>query len=56
MPVLQRQGGGRVPGRIRHDISWDNRWRNYGISWAFVFFNAFVAVLSYYLFHVMRKR
>ncbi|KAK2043610.1 ABC-2 type transporter [Colletotrichum somersetense] len=36
------------------DIFYDERWRNYGIVWAFIFFNIFIAVISYYLFRVKR--
>lgn len=35
-------------------IFWSERWRNFGIVWAFVFFNIFVAVASYYLFRVKK--
>lgn len=40
-------------------IDWDDRWRNFGIMWAFVVFNIFIAVGTYYLFRVrptMRSR
>lgn len=33
-------------------ISWDDRWRNFGILWAYVIFNIFIAVSTYYLFRV----
>lgn len=33
-------------------IDWDDRWRNFGILWAYVIFNIFVAVGTYYLFRV----
>lgn len=33
-------------------ISWDDRWRNFGIIWAYVAFNIFMATLLYYLFRV----
>ncbi|KAF9878249.1 ABC-2 type transporter [Colletotrichum karsti] len=36
------------------NIFWDERWRNFGIVWAFIFFNIFVAVMSYYLFRVKK--
>lgn len=36
------------------NIFWSERWRNYGIFWAFIFFNFFVAVTSYYVFRVMK--
>ncbi|KAK1144527.1 hypothetical protein N8T08_005400 [Aspergillus melleus] len=34
------------------DISWDDRWRNYGIFWAYFVFNVFGAVVLYYVFRV----
>jgi ATP-binding cassette subfamily G (WHITE) protein 2 (PDR) len=33
-------------------ISYSDRWRNFGIIFAFILFNVFVAVLTYYLFRV----
>ena len=33
-------------------ISWDTRWRNFGIGWAYVVFNVVMTVLLYYLFRV----
>lgn len=33
-------------------ITYDTRWRNYGIGFAFIFFNIFAAVLLYYVFRV----
>ncbi|RAR06150.1 abc multidrug transporter [Stemphylium lycopersici] len=33
-------------------IYYSQRWRNFGIMFAFIGFNAFIAVLSYYLFRV----
>ena len=33
-------------------ISWDDRWRNYGIFWCYSVFNIFMAVTLYYLFRV----
>ena len=33
-------------------INWDDRWRNFGILWAYVIFNIFIAVATYYLFRV----
>lgn len=33
-------------------IYWDDRWRNFGIMWAYILFNIFIAVLSYWLFRV----
>jgi ABC-type multidrug transport system permease subunit len=35
-------------------IYWDDRWRNFGIMWAYILFNIFVAVMTYYLFRVKR--
>ncbi len=34
------------------DISYDNRWRDFGIGWAYVVFNIAAAVLLYYIFRV----
>ena len=36
------------------DIFWDERWRNFGIIWAYVVFNIAVAILAYYVFRVKR--
>lgn len=36
------------------NISWANRWRDYGIGWGYVFFNIFGAVALYYIFRVQR--
>jgi ATP-binding cassette subfamily G (WHITE) protein 2 (PDR) len=33
-------------------ISYGDRWRNFGILFAFILFNVFIAVLTYYLFRV----
>lgn len=33
-------------------IFWEDRWRNFGILWAYVLFNVFVAVATYWLFRV----
>ena len=35
-------------------IYYSERWRNFGIMFAFIVFNAFAAVLSYYLFRVAK--
>lgn len=35
-------------------VVWSERWRNFGIVWAYVIFNIFVAVLTYYLFRVKK--
>ncbi|KAI9923984.1 hypothetical protein MW887_007442 [Aspergillus wentii] len=39
-------------------IYWEDRWRNYGIFWAYFVFNVFCAISLYYLFRVRvwRKR
>ncbi|KAG5954743.1 hypothetical protein E4U57_004137 [Claviceps arundinis] len=34
------------------NIFWDDRVRNFGLMWAYILFNIFVAVLVYYLFRV----
>ncbi|KFG82824.1 ATP-binding cassette transporter ABC1 [Metarhizium anisopliae] len=36
------------------DIFWSERFRNFGIMWAYIAFNIFMAVLLYYLFRVKR--
>ncbi|TEA17298.1 ZEB2-regulated ABC transporter 1 [Colletotrichum sidae] len=36
------------------NIFYDERWRNFGIVWAFIVFNIFVAVVTYYLFRVKK--
>lgn len=36
------------------NIYYSERWRNYGIVWAFVIFNVAMAVLTYYLFRVFK--
>ena len=35
-------------------ISWDERWRNFGIFWAYIAFDIFAAVALYYCFRVKR--
>ncbi|KAJ5334695.1 hypothetical protein N7452_007098 [Penicillium brevicompactum] len=35
-------------------INYDDRWRNFGIMWAFIAFNIFMAVIMYYLVRVKR--
>lgn len=35
-------------------IFWSERWRNYGIMWAYICFNIGVAILVYYLFRVRK--
>lgn len=36
-------------------ISYTTRWRDYGIGFAFIFFNIFAAVLFYYFFRVRKS-
>ncbi|KIH94142.1 ABC multidrug transporter [Sporothrix brasiliensis 5110] len=36
------------------NIYWSTRWRNFGILWAYILFNIFIAILTYYLFRVRR--
>lgn len=35
------------------DILWEERWRNFGIFWAFIIFNTLAAIGLYYLFRVL---
>lgn len=35
-------------------IYWSERWRNFGIMWAYIFFNIAMAVLVYYIFRVKK--
>ena len=35
-------------------IYWTDRWRNFGLVWAYVVFNIFIAVVTYYLFRVKK--
>jgi len=35
-------------------ISWTSRWRNFGIVWAYIVFNIFMAVVLYYMFRVKK--
>lgn len=37
------------------DIYWGDRWRNFGIVWAFVIFNVFVTIMAYYFFRVRKS-
>lgn len=37
------------------NIFWSERWRNYGIGFAYIGFNIFVAVLLYYMFRVRKS-
>ncbi|TLD22621.1 ABC-2 type transporter [Venturia nashicola] len=36
------------------NVKYDTRWRDFGIVWAYVIFNIFVAVLTYYVFRVKK--
>jgi ATP-binding cassette subfamily G (WHITE) protein 2 (PDR) len=36
------------------NIYYEQRWRNFGILWAFILFNTFIAVLTYYIFRVFK--
>ncbi|KAH6609942.1 atp-binding cassette transporter abc1, partial [Trichoderma cornu-damae] len=36
------------------EIFWSDRWRNYGIVWAYIAFNIFTAITLYYLFRVRK--
>ncbi|KAI0123470.1 ABC-2 type transporter [Xylariales sp. AK1849] len=35
-----------------NEVYWSERWRNFGIVWAYVFFNVFISVLTYYFVRV----
>ncbi|OAA69680.1 ABC-2 type transporter [Cordyceps fumosorosea ARSEF 2679] len=35
-------------------IYWGQRWRNFGIMWAYIIFNIFMAVFFYYIFRVRK--
>jgi ATP-binding cassette, subfamily G (WHITE), member 2, PDR len=37
------------------NIHWNERWRNFGIMWAYIGFNIIVTVLVYYLFRVAKS-
>jgi ATP-binding cassette, subfamily G (WHITE), member 2, PDR len=37
------------------EINWDQRWRNFGIGWAYIGFNIFAAVYLYYFFRVRKS-
>lgn len=37
-------------------IFWDERWQNFGIVWAYIFFNALMAMFLYFLFRVKKWR
>ncbi|KAK9319350.1 hypothetical protein V1517DRAFT_266462, partial [Lipomyces orientalis] len=36
------------------EIFWSQRWRNFGIGWAYIVFNIFGAVMRYYLIRVRK--
>lgn len=36
------------------EIFWSQRWRNFGIIWAYIAFNVFVAVMTYWAFRVKK--
>ncbi|CAK7567984.1 MAG: hypothetical protein SEPTF4163_005962 [Sporothrix epigloea] len=36
------------------DIYYSTRWRNFGLMWAYILFNIFVAILTYYVFRVCK--
>ncbi|PVH71205.1 putative ABC multidrug transporter, partial [Cadophora sp. DSE1049] len=36
------------------EISWSTRWRNFGIVWAYIFFNIFAAITLYFVFRVKK--
>lgn len=36
-------------------IMWSERWRNFGIVWAYVIFNIFMAIVLYYIFRVRKS-
>ena len=37
-------------------ISWDDRWRNFGLMWAYICFNIVGAVALYYFFRVRKAK
>ncbi|OTB05983.1 hypothetical protein M426DRAFT_55928 [Hypoxylon sp. CI-4A] len=37
-------------------VEYSERWRNFGIFWAYIVFNIFATVLTYYIFRVVRWR
>ncbi|KAF2189385.1 hypothetical protein K469DRAFT_737188 [Zopfia rhizophila CBS 207.26] len=37
------------------EIYWSERWRNFGIVWAYIFFNVAVAVFTYWAFRVTKR-
>jgi ATP-binding cassette, subfamily G (WHITE), member 2, PDR len=36
------------------DIYFDQRWRNFGLLWVYIFFNIFIAAVTYYLFRIRK--
>ncbi|PGH06745.1 hypothetical protein GX51_02186 [Blastomyces parvus] len=38
------------------EIYWSDRWRNFGLGWAYIGFNVFAAVLLYYLLRVRSSK
>lgn len=38
------------------DIFWEDRWRNFGIMWAYIVFDLVVAIALYYVFRVQGAR
>jgi hypothetical protein len=36
------------------EIAWDERWRNFGIVWAYILFNIATAMMVYYVFRVLK--
>jgi len=36
-------------------ISWSNRWRNFGLVWAYILFNCLTGVVLYYACRVRRR-
>jgi ATP-binding cassette, subfamily G (WHITE), member 2, PDR len=36
------------------EIAWDERWRNFGIVWAYILFNIAAAMMLYYAFRVLK--
>lgn len=36
-------------------ISWDQRWRDFGLFWAYIVFNIFACVVLYYFFRVRKN-
>lgn len=38
------------------NVSWDNRWRDFGLMWAYCFFNIVAAVFLYWLVRVPKRK